>query len=61
MNLKQLATDVTHEKSLKKRDEKFDIFMRALMSTKEGRKARERVIAKLAKNLGDSSDAGLEF
>jgi hypothetical protein len=60
MNLRRLAANVTHEKSLKKREEKMEIFLRELMSTKEGRNLREEVISTVARNLGSSAEAGLE-
>jgi len=60
MSPMELAWEVVHEKALKKREEKMEIFLRELMRTKEGRNLREKVISTVAKNLGSSAEAGLD-
>jgi len=57
----ELAREVVRKKALKKREEKMEVFLHALMASKEGREARKRVVAKVARNLGDSKEAGLDF
>lgn len=48
----ELAAEVVREKSQKRMNEKADIFLHALLHTREGQRIRRIIIPKIAKGIG---------
>lgn len=54
----ELAAEVVREKSTKRMHEKADIFLHALLHTKEGRRLHRLILPRIAKGIGIGQPLG---